>query len=84
MLSTVLQAGLPWPLLLMLILLAHSKNISLSRDLHFLESFAGSAAFSTACLELGLTGHTQDIAYSKAMDILSPAGFVSGPQKQWC
>jgi hypothetical protein len=81
MLSLVMSRALPWPLLLLLVLLCHSSNLCGPRDLHFLEFFAGSAAFSGACKALGLKGHCQDIDYDrKSMDILSPAGFVSWPQ----
>ena len=80
MLGCVMDRKLPWPLLLLLVLVSHSSNICLDRDLHYLEMFAGSAAFSKACAALELRGQSHDLGYSVSMDILSPAGFVSGPR----
>ena len=47
-----------------------------SKDLDYVELFAGGAAVSAALRELHLVGHSHDFSYDgRTMDILSPAGF---------
>ena len=77
----IVCSRLPWPLVLALLLLHFCANCTLPvQDLQFLESFAGHAEVSASLRALGVRGHTHDISYHTAMDILSSAGFMSAAQ----
>lgn len=67
---------LPWPLVLLVLLVEFTPQFDKARTLDFSEMFAGVATVSNACKTLQLRGHTQDVALHPSMNILGCAGFA--------
>ena len=70
------RGRVPWPMVLVLLLLRFTTTLPHDRTIDFSEQFAGTAVISAACRSLGLRGHSQDVLYSRAMNMLTPAGFA--------
>ena len=70
------RGRVPWSMVLVLLLLRFTTTLPHDRTIDFSEQFAGTAVISAACRSLGLRGHSQDVLYSRAMNVLTPAGFA--------
>lgn len=68
--------SLPWPLVLLVLLIEFTPQFDKARTLDFSEMFAGVATVSRACKTLQLRGHTQDVLLHSSMNILGCAGFA--------
>ena len=73
----LLAAGLPWPFVLLCVLLAFTPSDRLShvRDLRFVELFAGDGAVTASFSALAWRGHSHDIRHHPALDVCGDAGF---------
>ena len=78
MLRQLAHGSVPWPMILVCLLLSWNSTVKLDRCVDFGEFFAGSQTLSCACRQLGHCGHSHDIVANPAFDFLSPAGYLCG------
>ena len=78
MLRQLVHGSVPWPMILICLLLSWHSKFKLDRCVDFGEFFAGSQTLSSACRQLGHRGHSHDIVVIPAFDFLSPAGYLCG------
>jgi hypothetical protein len=69
----------PTPLVMLALLAACTGALAETGTPHVVELFAGVRAVSRGALKQGLTVRSMDLCISAKHDILSAAGFVSGP-----
>ena len=70
------KLGMPWPMILVMLLLAWSSNVSHS-PIGFVELFSGAESQTHAFREGGLQGHSHDIQKEPSVfDFLSNSGFA--------
>ena len=67
--------GLPWPMILLILLVQWTENIS-HTPLQFSAFFEGEGAQSKALWSLKYVGHAHDLTRGPQFDILSPSGFA--------
>ena len=74
--KTLLDRGLPWPFVLLCLLLTFTPGLSHVRDLQFVELFAGDGAVTSAFRGLAWRGHARDLRHHAALDVCRSAGFA--------
>lgn len=77
--QSLLEAGLPKVLVLAILLLGWIPERSTVQDIDCIEVFSGQMSVSMALCAAGLRTCSYDAAYSRTMNINSPAGFAPAP-----
>ena len=73
--AEMLRARIPWPLILIVLLLGWTANVG-HGPIGYAEFFAGQAEQSKAFEGVGLRGHTHDIKNGRHYDICGDSGFA--------
>ena len=74
--KTLLDRGLPWPFVLLCLLLTFTPGLVHAQDLQFVELFAGDGAVTSAFRGLACRGHAHDLRHHAALDVCGLAGFA--------
>ena len=79
--QSLVEAGVPKVMILAILLLGWNSERSTAQDVQCIEVFAGQMSVSMALCAAGLQTCSYDAALSRTMDINSPSGFASEPQR---
>ena len=75
----VARAHLPWPMILLVLLLRWTSNVH-HHQIQFADLFSGQAAQTVALRLFGFLGHSQDLVKGSKFDFMSDSGFAQDPQ----